>query len=54
LLLYKQPYNAQQLIYLTTHTLVSYSGTETNEVYVRKDDTLYKHGQCVPNLVAYV
>jgi hypothetical protein len=43
LLLYKQPYSNPQLIYLTMHTLASYSGTETNEVYMRKDDTLYKH-----------
>jgi hypothetical protein len=36
------------------HTLASYSGTETNEVYMRIDDTLYKHAQSDPNLVAYV
>jgi hypothetical protein len=40
--------------YLTMHTLASYSETETNEVYMRKDDTLYKHAQSDPNMVAYV
>ena len=48
------PYSIPQLIYLTMHTFASYSETETNEVYMRKDNTLYKHAQSDPNLVAYV